>query len=144
MTPNPNPNEPNYPYSGGTDNPGDDTSKAGGPTNVAATETAPPTLAGSWTNGSIPSKSLASSVERHAPLPAGLAQGGTDTVLPAGVQAVPPSNTGGLESAVDRGADPEGLDPIYGTPRESGQDEVAGATETTSGVAPASFPEPNP
>lgn len=141
---NPNPNEPNYPYSGGTDNPGDDTSKPGGPTNVAATETAPPSFAGNWTNGAIPSQSLASSVERHPPLPAGVAQGGTDTVLPPGVQAVPPS-AAGFESLVDRGADPEGgTDPLYGTAREAGQDEVAGATETTSGSAPAAFPEPNP
>jgi hypothetical protein len=137
-----NPNEPNYPYSGGTDNPGDDTSKAGG---GVQTETAPLSLAGNWTNSSIPSKSLAASVERHSPLPAGIAQGGTDTVLPAGMQAVPPANTGGLESAVDRGPDPEGgTDPIQGTPREAGQDETAGETETTSGAAPLAFPEPNP
>jgi hypothetical protein len=138
---NPNPNEPNFPYSGGTDNPGDDTSKAGG---GVQTETAPLTLAGSWTNGSIPSQSLTSSVERHVALPVGIAAGGTDTVLPAGVQAVPPSGAG-FGSAVDRGVDPEGgVDPISGGPRESEQDETQGATETTSGTAPAAFPEPNP
>lgn len=141
---NPNPNEPNFPYSGGTDNPGDDTSKAGGPSNVAAVETSLLTFAGSTTNGSIPSQALASSVERHPPLPAGIAQGGTDTVLPAGMQAVPPSGAN-FGSAVDRGVDPEGgIDPLYGTPREAGQDETAGATETTSGAAPSAFPEPNP
>ncbi len=142
---NPNPNEPNFPYSGGTDNPGDDTSKAGGPTSVAAVETAPLSTSGAWTNGAVPSKSLASSVERHAPLPVGIAQGGTDTVLPAGVQAVPPAYSSSFGSAVDRGADPEGgTDPLYGTAREAGQDEVEGATETTSGSAPAAFPETNP
>lgn len=134
---NPNPNEPTFPYSGGTDNPGDDTSHAGGPSNVAATETAPLTLSG---------PSLTASVERHAALPAGLAQGGTDTVLPPGVQAVPPSAGGdGGWQGRDRSADPEGgVDPVTGAPREAGQDETAGASETTSGAAPAAFPEPNP
>lgn len=137
---NPNPNEPNFPYSGGTDNPGDDTSKPGGPTGVASTETAPLSKSGSWTQ-QTPSASLTASVERHPPLPAGLAQGGTDTVLPPGVQAVPPA-AAGFESLVDRGADPEGgVDPVSGSPREAGQDETAGATETTSGVTPAAFPQ---
>lgn len=134
---NPNPNEPTFPYSGGTDNPGDDTSKPGGPTNVAATETAPITTSGA---------SLTASVDRHAPLPTGVAQGGTDTVLPAGTQAVPPSSAG-FESAIDRGADPSGgvqFDPISGEVREAGQDETAGETGTTSGQTPGAFPEPNP
>lgn len=132
---NVNPNEPNFPFSGGTDNPGDDTSKAGGPTDVVSTETAPLTTSGA---------SLTASVDRHPPLPTGLAQGGTDTVLPLGTQAVPPSGAG-IESAVDRGADPEGgVDPVSGLPRVAGQDETAGATETTSGQTPSAFPEPNP
>lgn len=133
---NPNPNEPSYPYSGGTDNPGDDTSKPGGPSNVAATETAPLTLSGS---------SLTASVVRNPPLPAGLPQVGTDTVLPAGVVAVPPTAAGFESDAFLRTGDPEGgVDPVTGAPREAGQDETAGATETTSGQAPAAFPEPNP
>lgn len=133
---NPNPNEPNYPYSGGTDNPGDDTSQPGGPSNVAATETAPLDFTGS---------SLTASVVRHPPLPAGLPQGGSDTVLPAGVQAVPVSGSAVEWGGRDRSADPEGgVDPLTGAPREAGQDETAGATETTSGVSPAAFPEPNP
>lgn len=136
---NPNPNQPTYPYSGGTDNPGDDTSKPGGPTSVASVETAPLSLSGFWDH-KTPSASLAASVERHAPLPVGIAQGGTDTVLAPGVQAVP-LVAAGFESLVDRGADPEGgIDPITGSPREAGQDEVAGATETTSGTSPAAFP----
>ncbi len=73
---NPNPNEPNFPYSGGTDNPGDDTSKAGGPSNVASVETSLPSVSAAWTNGHVPSQSLAASVERHPPLPVGIAQGG--------------------------------------------------------------------
>ena len=129
-----NPNEPNCPYSGGTDNPGDDTSHPGGPTNVAATETAPLTFGGA---------SLTSVAERHAAIAAPIAQG-SDTVLPSGVQAVPPT-AAGFESLVDRGADPlGGVDPVTGAPREAGQDETAGATETTSGVSPAAIPEPNP
>lgn len=125
---NPNPNEPNYPYGGGTDNPGDDTSKAGGPVDYASTETgAPPTAV------------------RHPPVVAGVAQAGTDTLLPAGVQAVPPTNDG-LEATSDIGADPSGGVTFNadGTVRVAGQDEVAGETETTSGVTPSAFPEPNP
>lgn len=142
---NPNPNEPNFPFGAGTDNPGDDTSKAGGPTSAQAVETAPLSVSGSWTQ-QTPSASLAASVERRVPLPAGIAQGGTDTVLPPGTQAVPPAASG-FESLVDRGADPSGgvqFDPISGEQREAGQDETLGETETTSGQSPAAFPEPNP
>lgn len=143
MTVNPNPNEPNYPYGGGSDNPGDNTALPGGPSNVAATETGLPEFSGSTTQSTYP-QGLSSSRERHAPLPTGLAQAGTDTILPVGMQAVPPTGTL-IESSVDRGPDPEGgVDPITGLPREAGQDETAGATETTSGVSPAAFPEPNP
>ena len=132
---NPNPNEPNFPYSGGTDNPGDNTALPGGPSNVAATETAPLTLSGS---------SLTVVAPRTPSLPAGIAAGGTDTVLPGGMQAVPLVATG-LESAIDRGTAPAGgVDPVTGNPRQHGQDEVAGAYATTSGVSPAAFPEPNP
>lgn len=133
---NPNPNEPRFPFSGGTDNPGDNTQLPGGPTNVAATETAPLTLSG---------PSLTASVERHAALPVGLAQGGTDTVLPGG-QTVVPEVASGFESTVDRGRDSGGptVDPITGAVRVAGQDETVGETETTSGESPAAFPEPNP
>jgi hypothetical protein len=134
MPVNPNPNEGHYPYGGGTDNPGDDTSIAGGPTDAQATETAPLT-----TN----SASMTAIVDRHPPVVAGLSQAGTDTNL-GNLQAVPPTASG-FESLVDRGADPEGgIDPVTGLPREAGQDETAGATETTSGVSPSAFPEPNP
>jgi hypothetical protein len=126
-----NPNSPNYPYSGGTDNPGDDTSKAGG---------------GIFTSSGRPSLNplaLAAGVARHAGIIPTLAQSQEDTTLGA-LQAVPPTASG-FESLVDRGADPEGgIDPVTGSPRQSGQDEVAGATETTSGVSPVAFPEPNP
>lgn len=129
---NPNPNEPTFPFSGGTDNPGDDTSKPGGPTNVASTETAPllpvPHVAGVVNAEGI-----------HPPVVAGLSSQGTDTPLGA-LQAVPPTGDG-FESAVDRGPDPEGgIDPVTGSPREAGQDETAGATETTSGESPEQFP----
>lgn len=133
----PNPNEPRFPYSGGTDNPGDNTSLPGGPTNVAATETAPLTTSGA---------SLTASVQRNPPLPAGIAQQGSDTVLPAGMQAVP-LTAAGFESTSDRGRSPAGaviFDPGTGEERESGQDETAGETEMTPGMTPAAFPEPNP
>jgi hypothetical protein len=132
---NPNPNEPNFPYSAGTDNPGDNTAIAGGPSNIAAVETAPLTLSGA---------SLTASVARTPNLPPGIAAGGSDTVLPGGMQAVP-LVAAGFESAVDRGTAPAGgIDPVTGAPRESGQDEVAGASETTPGTSPTAFPEPNP
>jgi hypothetical protein len=135
---NPNPNEPSYPFGGGTDNPGDDTSKAGGPSNVAATETAPLTLTG---------PSLTASVERHAALPVGLAQGGTDTVLPAGVQAIPVSGAGfesGANYGEERSADTGGVIAPGGAVRVPGQDETVGETETTPDTSPPAFPEPNP
>ncbi len=136
---NPNPNEPNFPFGGGTDNPGDDTSKAGGPTSVVSVETAP--------LQPVPHATGVVNAEGgHPALVAGIAQTGTDTPLPQGTQAVPPTGTG-FESAIDRGADPSGgvqFDPISGETRVSGQDETLGETETTSGVSPAAFPEPNP
>jgi hypothetical protein len=125
---NPNPNEPSYPYSGGTDNPGDDTSRAGG---------------GVMVETGIPGAALL-----HPGLPTTIAAGGTDTILPAGAQAVPATGAGWESSAEyggERSADPEGgIDPVTGAPREAGQDETQGATETTSGQAPAAFPEPTP
>jgi hypothetical protein len=128
---NPNPNEPRYPYGGGSDNPGDNTSytNPGGPTDVQAVETgAPPTAV------------------LHPPIVVGVAQGGTDTILPAGMQAVPPSNVGSLESTIDRGKDTGGVtvDPVTGDVRVPGQDEVQGEMETTTGITPPAFPEPNP
>src|ERR1700757_1329537 len=108
--PNQNPNEPGYPYGGGTDNPGDTRATPGGPSNVAATETAPLTTSGA---------SLTASVQRTPPLPAGISQQGTDTVLPAGAQAVPPT-AAGLEGEVPgRGQDSGGPDPVTG--RSPGQ-----------------------
>lgn len=135
---NPNPNEPTFPYSGGTDNPGDDTSHAGGPSNVAATETAPLTLSG---------PSMTASIDRHPALPVGLAAGGSDTVLPAGMQAVPPSGAGfesGADYGEERSADTGGVVAPGGAVRVPGQDETAGETETTPDTSPAAFPEPNP
>lgn len=121
---NPNPNEPNSPYGGGTDNPGDDTSKAGG---GVMTETGDPTL-----------------VSPVPGYPTGLAAGHSDTVLPPGVQAVPPSGAG-FESGADYGdasSDTGGPDPTTG--RTPGQDETAGETETSPDRSPAAFPEPSP
>lgn len=135
---NPNPNEPNFPYSGGTDNPGDNTAIPGGPTDAQAVETAPlqpvPHVSGVVAGEGI-----------HPGLVAGIPAQGSDTILPAGMQAVGPT-AAGLEGAIPgRGADPEGgVDPVTGAPREAGQDETAGATETTSGQSPSAFPEPNP
>jgi hypothetical protein len=126
---NPNPNEPRYPYSGGTDNPGDDTSVAGGPSNVSAVETgAPPTAV------------------LHPPIVSGISQRGTDTVLAGGVQAVPSTGTGWARDDFLGETDTGGVtvDPVTGNVRVSGQDEVAGATETTSGITPVAFPEPTP
>lgn len=132
---NPNPNEPRYPYGGGTDNPGDNTQIAGGPTNAQATETGPLTLSG---------PSLTASVERHAALPVGLAQGGTDTVLPPGQSVVPLSGAGFETEVEDEDTGGVTVDPVTGDVRESGQDETAGETETTPGVSPSAFPETNP
>lgn len=128
---NPNPNEPHYPYGGGSDNPGDDTSKPGGPTSVASVETGP--LTSRFTD------------VRHSPIVAGLAQGGTDTVLPDGVLAVPPRFDRDLEApAADRGTDTGGVTVEENLVRVSGQDETLGETETTTGEAPSGFPEPTP
>jgi hypothetical protein len=128
----PNPNEPTFPYSGGTDNPGDDTSIPGGPSNVAATETAPLDTVGA---------SLTASIVRYPPLPVGLAQTGTDTQL-GEMQAVPPTGDGwDVENPLTAG-DPEGG--VDDTGRVAGQDETAGETETTGLTSPSAFPEPNP
>lgn len=116
---NPNPNEPRFPFSGGTDNPGDNTAIAGGGVQI---ETGAPPL-----NPIRP--------------PILGVPGASDTVLPAGMQAVPLTSTG-FESAVDRGVDPGGPDPVTG--RVPGQDETVGETETSPAQSPAAFPEPNP
>lgn len=124
-----NPNEPNYPYSGGTDNPGDDTSQASAYNASAASETG--LLSPRQTGVTYP------------PYAAPISQAGTD--VPLAQNASIPILAAGFESLVDRGQDPDGgTDPITGGPRESGQDETAGASETTSGASPAAFPEPNP
>jgi hypothetical protein len=119
---NPNPNEPNFPYGGGTDNPGDNTALAGG---GVQTETgAPPTQV------IFPSLS-------H-----GLAKG-SDTVIPVGFHGDVPMTDIGFESTQD--ADIQESDPAGQLgPREAGQDETVGETETTSGVVPTAFPEPQP
>lgn len=127
-----NPNQVRYPYGGGTDNPSESTAydNPGGPTLVASVETAPLSLDG---------ESLTSSVVRHPPLPAGIAQSGTDS--PTGSIAETAAGVGEYESALLRSEDPEGgIDPVTGAPREAGQDETAGATETTSGTSPTGFP----
>lgn len=124
MTPVPLNPDQIYPYSGGTDNPGGDTSKPGGGVQV---ETGAPV-----TNVS------------HPGVVAGLAATGTDTVLPAGTQAVPPSGAGfesGADYGNERAADPGGPD---ATGRVPGQDETAGEYETSPPSSPAAFPEPNP
>lgn len=130
---NPNPNEPIFPYGGGTDNPGDNTAQAGGPTDVAATETAPLTMSGA---------SLTASIQRNPPLPVGLPQQGSDTVLPAGMQAVPLVAAGFESEDLFRARDTGGPDPATG--RSPGQDETAGEYETSPAQTPAAFPEPNP
>ena len=140
VVPNVNPNEPSFPFGGGSDNPGDNTANPGGPTNLAATETGPPTI--------IPHVDGAANAEGiHPAVVSTLAQTGTDTPLPAGTQAVPAVGTGFEGNLPLRSADPSGgvtVDPISGTTRESGQDETVGETETSPGVSPAAFPEPNP
>ena len=129
-----NPNQPRYPYGGGTDNPSESTAytNPGGPTNVAATETAP------LTHGNA---SLASIDERFPPVVHGISQAGTDTTI----VGVVPEVASGVESAVDIGGDTGGptVDPITGRVRVSGQDETVGETETTTGITPTAFPEPN-
>jgi hypothetical protein len=121
-----NPNEPTYPYGGGTDNPGDNTALPGGPSNVAAVET-----------GTPPTALI------HGAIPPTLPQAQTDTILPAGMQAVPPTGAGW---DVDNRGDDTGSPTIEsdGSVHEPGQDETLGESETTSGDAPAAFPEPNP
>jgi hypothetical protein len=128
---NPNPNEPNYPYGGGTDNPGDNTaySNPGGPTDVQAVET-----------GAPPTAVLYPSIM-------GVVGKGTDTILPPGMQAVPPTGSG-FEAADDTELDTDTggvtVDPVTGDVRVPGQDETQGEMETTTGVTPTGFPEPNP
>jgi hypothetical protein len=129
MTVNPNPNEPNYPYGGGSDNPGDNTALPGGPSNVAAVETGTPLTH-----------------VLHPAIPLVLAQGGSDTQL-GGLQAVPPSGAA-FEAPDDTELDTDTggptVDPVTGNVRVPGQDETTGETETTSGEAPVAFPEPTP
>lgn len=121
------PNQPSYPYGGGTDNPGDSTAVASSYNAAAASET-----------GLLSARQLGVTYPPHL---APIAQAGTDT--PLALNANIPIVAAGFESVVDRGADPEGgTDPIGGTAREAGQDETAGATETTSGASPAAFPQP--
>jgi hypothetical protein len=124
-----NPNEPRYPYGGGTDNPGDNTAVAGGPAWPSGLETgAPPTAV------------------IHGTIPTTIAQSQSDYALPGGVQAVPPTSAGFGFPTDGRGRDTGGVtvDPVTGYVRVSGQDETQGEMETTPGVSPSAFPEPNP
>jgi hypothetical protein len=127
---NPNPNEPNYPYSGGTDNPGDNTAIASSYNASAASETG---LLSPRQEGVI-----------YPPFAAPISQSGTDS--PLAPNAVIPEVASGFESGTDRGADTGGVyvDPATGLVREAGQDETAGESETTSDTTPSAFPEPNP
>jgi hypothetical protein len=122
-----NPNEPRYPYGGGTDNPGDNTAIAGGPSSYVATETGTPKTA-----------------VIHPRIPTTIAQFQEDTVLPGGTQAVPPTSTSFDVDAPGTDTGGVTVDPATGSVRVPGQDEVQGEMETTSGVSPAAFPEPNP
>jgi hypothetical protein len=126
---NPNPNEPNYPYSGGTDNPGDNTAIASSYNATAASETG---LLSPRQEGVI-----------YPPFAAPISQAGTDSPIALG-GVIP--ETPGYESGVDRGTDTGGTytDPVTGDVREAGQDETAGEEETTSGTTPSAFPEPTP
>lgn len=110
-------NEPKFPYFGGTDNPGDNTAIAG---------------------GGVQSES-ANFLKRTTPGFPLFA--GTDTTL-----AVVPVSGGdsGADYGNERSADPAGTMVVKGAPREAGQDETVGETETSGGVTPSAFPEPNP
>jgi hypothetical protein len=129
---NPNPNEPHFPYGGGSDNPGDNTgyTNPGGGVDVET---------GLLSSG----QALDSSHERFVPVLPGLAPNASDTNL-KGLQAVPPTSAGFDVDA--EGADTGGptVDPVTGNVREPGQDEVVGETETTTGESPSAFPEVNP
>jgi hypothetical protein len=112
-------NEPNFPYFGGTDNPKDDTSKAGA---GVRTETGN-LLVGAFLNP-------------HFPL-----FGGQDTTI--GVVPVSGGDSG-ADYGNERSADPAGTLIVKGAIREAGQDETIGETETSGGISPAAFPEPTP
>jgi hypothetical protein len=112
-------NAPAYPYFGGTDNPGDNTALPG---HGVRTETGN-LLVGGFLNPHFP------------PF------GGQDTTI--GV--VPPSGgDSGANYGNERSADPAGTLIVKGAIREPGQDETIGETETSGGISPAAFPEPNP
>lgn len=119
-------NTPNIPYFGGTDNPGDNTALA---SNSGAVNTEP---AGRPTVASPPFQKVAGGV----PL--------SDTNL-GGLQAVPPAASGFEQDPFLREADTGGPSVrADGSVHEPGQDETIGESETTSGAAPAAFPEPTP
>jgi hypothetical protein len=127
---NPNPNEPRYPYGGGSDNPGDNTAVAGGPSDFVATETGAPKTA-----------------VLHPAIPRTIAQFQEDTVLPGGTLSVP-LVAAGLEGWIPGGeTDPAGgvsVNPVTGYARVHGQNETQGQMGSVSGMAPPAFPEPNP
>lgn len=111
-------NEPNFPYFGGTDNPGDNTALAGG---GVRTET-----------GGLGPKDLSPTFPTF---------GGQDTTI-----GIVPASGGdsGADYANERSADPAGTLTVQGALRESGQDETIGEQEASPDLTPAAFPEPNP
>jgi hypothetical protein len=75
--------------------------------------------------GGVTSQALAPTFPLHA---------GSDTTI---IGAIPPS--GGDTDSNTRSADPGGM-----FSRVAGQDETIGELETSGGVSPSAFPEPNP
>lgn len=121
---NQNPNDPGFPYGGGTDNPSGSTASTN-PGGGVGVETGRP-----FTKGPAFYSTLG---------------GGSDTNL-GGLAAVPVSGAG-FEASADYGnerATGEGPGSTTDPTREPGQDETAGATEVTPGTSPSTFPEPNP
>jgi len=122
----PNPiNEPNYPAGAqgipGTDNPGDDITIPGGPSDVSADETGGP-----YTQVLYP------------PVLDGLAKNASDTTLQPGEEAVQDDDA---RYSLGVGTEPAGGVTVdSGGVRVSGQDEVVNAMATTSGVTPGEFP----
>jgi hypothetical protein len=110
-------NEPKYPYFGGTDNPGDNTALAGGGVRAE-------------------SANFLKQLNPIFPL-----FGGQDTTI--GVVPVSGGDAG-ADYGNERSADPAGEMIVKGAIREPGQDETLGEEETSGGISPGAFPEPNP
>lgn len=110
-------NEPNTPYFGGTDNPGDNTALAGRGVNTEPCALGPRQLGVGFS-----------------------VFGGQDTTI----GLVPAS---GGDSGSDYGnasTDPAGPTLSGGKLRVPGQDETIGEEETSGGTSPTAFPEPTP